>query len=135
MHIAPVRSPRKKLSMTPLVDVIFLLLMFFMLSSTFSKYASLELGRTTDVNESPAQTSTSQTGGKAVFVTISPQGKVQVNGTPVVLSALVSKLNALHEAGARAIIIVPKRGANVQNLVSVVERTRTSRIKVVSIAN
>lgn len=34
---------RRPLSMTPLIDVIFLLLLFFMLSSTFSKFSELEL--------------------------------------------------------------------------------------------
>lgn len=34
---------RRALSMTSLIDVIFLLLLFFMLSSTFSKFAEVEL--------------------------------------------------------------------------------------------
>ncbi|HEY9038882.1 MAG TPA: biopolymer transporter ExbD [Roseovarius sp.] len=34
---------RKRLSMTSLIDVIFLLLLFFMLSSTFSKFSEIEL--------------------------------------------------------------------------------------------
>lgn len=34
---------RRRLSMTSLIDVIFLLLLFFMLSSTFSRYAEVEL--------------------------------------------------------------------------------------------
>jgi len=38
--------PRKRLSMTPLIDVIFLLLLFFMLSSTFTRFAEVEIGAT-----------------------------------------------------------------------------------------
>ncbi len=34
---------RRTLSMTSLIDVIFLLLLFFMLSSTFTRYASVDL--------------------------------------------------------------------------------------------
>ncbi len=34
---------RRRLSMTSLIDVIFLLLLFFMLSSTFSRFAEVEL--------------------------------------------------------------------------------------------
>ncbi|MFQ6550451.1 biopolymer transporter ExbD [Aestuariibius sp. 2305UL40-4] len=37
------RRRRRPLSMTPLIDVIFLLLLFFMLSSTFSRFADVEL--------------------------------------------------------------------------------------------
>ena len=41
----PLRSVkrRKRLSMTSLIDVIFLLLLFFMLSSTFSRFAEVEI--------------------------------------------------------------------------------------------
>lgn len=35
--------PNKRISLTSLVDVIFLLLLFFMLTSTFSKFAEVEL--------------------------------------------------------------------------------------------
>ncbi|WP_367714863.1 biopolymer transporter ExbD [Nitratireductor sp. GISD-1A_MAKvit] len=34
---------RKPLSLTSLIDVIFLLLLFFMLSSTFTRFASVEI--------------------------------------------------------------------------------------------
>ena len=34
---------RRQISVTSLIDVIFLLLLFFMLSSTFSKFADVEL--------------------------------------------------------------------------------------------
>ena len=37
------RKRRKRLSMTSLIDVIFLLLLFFMLTSTFSKFGEVEL--------------------------------------------------------------------------------------------
>lgn len=35
---------RRQISVTSLIDVIFLLLLFFMLSSTFSRFADVELG-------------------------------------------------------------------------------------------
>lgn len=34
---------RRRLSMTPLIDIIFLLLLFFMLSSTFSRFSEVEI--------------------------------------------------------------------------------------------
>ncbi len=37
------RRERRKLSMTSLIDVIFLLLLFFMLTSTFTRFAEVEL--------------------------------------------------------------------------------------------
>lgn len=43
MAIRIARARRRALSMTPLIDVIFLLLLFFMLSSTFSRFGEVEL--------------------------------------------------------------------------------------------
>nr|WP_120631445.1 biopolymer transporter ExbD [Ruegeria sp. EL01] len=40
------RKRRKRLSMTSLIDVIFLLLLFFMLTSTFSKFGEIEFSTT-----------------------------------------------------------------------------------------
>lgn len=37
-------KPRRTLSITSLIDVIFLLLLFFMLASTFQRYAEVEVG-------------------------------------------------------------------------------------------
>ena len=41
--MAKARQRRRRLSMTSLIDVIFLLLLFFMLTSTFSKFSEVEL--------------------------------------------------------------------------------------------
>jgi biopolymer transport protein ExbD len=55
--MAKARSRRRRLAMTSLIDVIFLLLLFFMLTSTFSKFAEIELSSalqgTATVNEPP----------------------------------------------------------------------------------
>jgi biopolymer transport protein ExbD len=41
--MARARSRRRRLALTSLIDVIFLLLLFFMLTSTFSKFAEIEI--------------------------------------------------------------------------------------------
>ncbi|SLN46379.1 Biopolymer transport protein ExbD/TolR [Falsiruegeria litorea R37] len=43
MALETAKRRRKRLSMTSLIDVIFLLLLFFMLTSTFSRYSEVEL--------------------------------------------------------------------------------------------
>lgn len=70
----------RRLSMTSLIDVIFLLLLFFMLSSTFSRFAEVEL-------------STAGTGGapspdaKRSFLQLGSE-TLRVNGKDVALEAL-----------------------------------------------
>ena len=41
MRVDTPRFARRRLGLTPLIDVIFLLLLFFMLSSTFSRFSQV----------------------------------------------------------------------------------------------
>ncbi len=81
--------------MTSLIDVIFLLLLFFMLSSTFSKYAELPLpigaagGTVTDV--------------PAVFLRVS-QDAITLNGNVVAIEDLGLRLAADQNTPVTAII-------------------------------
>ncbi|MEB8385660.1 biopolymer transporter ExbD [Rhodobacteraceae bacterium KMM 6894] len=73
------RQKRRKLSMTSLIDVIFLLLLFFMLSSTFSRFAEVEL--------SAAGAGQGATADKPVFVSLATD-RLRLNGSETDLSEL-----------------------------------------------
>ncbi len=77
------RAPfvRRPLSMTPLIDVIFLLLLFFMLSSTFSRFGEIELSNAT------AGSATSETPSERTFVQLGAD-RLVMNGAPVTLQQL-----------------------------------------------
>ncbi|MCA9404099.1 MAG: biopolymer transporter ExbD [Candidatus Omnitrophica bacterium] len=75
MEIVRKRKSRLHIELTPLVDVVFQLLIFFMLASSFSKPAiELNLPRAVTVDPSTME---------QVVVSISGNGAVAVNGTPV----------------------------------------------------
>ncbi len=67
--------------MTPLIDVIFLLLLFFMLSSTFSKFAEIEISSATS---GPA---TSAEPVERVFIQIGEE-RITLNGEAMTLDEL-----------------------------------------------
>lgn len=71
--------PRKRISLTSLVDVIFLLLLFFMLTSTFSKFSEVPL--------STAATGSDTAGSQPIFLQLYPQ-RITVNGEGSTLQAL-----------------------------------------------
>lgn len=131
---API-GPKRRLAMTPLVDVIFLLLMFFMLSSTFSRFSALQLDRTQAVSTPSAQKGKTTGQPRAIFVTIDGVGNVRLGGKNVELERLVQAVNRFYDSGARAVVILPRGGANVQDLVSVIERIKISKIKTITMAN
>ncbi|WP_170349680.1 MULTISPECIES: biopolymer transporter ExbD [Ruegeria] len=71
--------------MTPLIDVIFLLLLFFMLTSTFSKYGEIELSAATAGNP------TADTPQDRAFVQLGEE-RLVLNGTPVTLADLTTQV-------------------------------------------
>ena len=75
-----VKRKKRRLSMTSLIDVIFLLLLFFMLSSTFSKFAEVPLPIGTAGNAEP-------TTHPPLFLRITAQA-VTLNGDDVALESL-----------------------------------------------
>ncbi|MEM7440227.1 MAG: biopolymer transporter ExbD [Pseudomonadota bacterium] len=89
----PKRRQRRKLSMTPLIDVIFLLLLFFMLSSTFSKFSEVEL--------------TSGGAGSAIVANDTPPIFVRMFGDVVRINGQEVPKNTLREV-ATALITEPR---------------------------
>lgn len=75
------------MSLTSLVDVIFLLVLFFMLSSTFSRFSEVEIGTAAR----GATTQSSQT--RPLFLRMRDQG-LSLNGEPVVIETLRETVQA-----------------------------------------
>ncbi|MCV6584012.1 MAG: biopolymer transporter ExbD [Marinibacterium sp.] len=66
---------RRRLSMTSLIDVIFLLLLFFMLTSTFSRFGDVEL-------MAGGQGAGGESDRQKLFLSLRPAG-LWLNGAPV----------------------------------------------------
>lgn len=107
---------RRRLSLTPLIDVIFLLLLFFMLTSTFSRYSDLTLG-----------TIASQGGGagrderRPVFISIGP-ASLRLNADEVALADLTARIKA---AGDGNILVSIRDATDSQRLVDVLAQLRS----------
>ena len=123
--VMQLKSPEKKslnLSLTPLIDVVFLLLIFFMLASTFSRFSSLPLA----VNTGQSQNIASK---KFVLVRIKKEGAIEVNGQIVAAEGLVQAIDELAVEEGMKLFIKPLEGSTVQHLVSVMQKARASRLK------
>ena len=112
MRIERPLGRRRRISMTPLVDIIFLLLLFFMLSSTFTTFGYLELG-------APAGTGGSG-GVPNAFVAVDETG-IRVNGARVALEDLAEEARKLSETGAETVLVLPRSRASTQQLVDVMD--------------
>ncbi len=97
--------------MTPLIDVIFLLLLFFMLSSTFSTFGEIELSHAT------AGSSTTEASSERMFVQLGAE-RLVLNGADVSLDDLSAQL----EEGQVLVSLDPDTTA--QRLVDLLVRLR-----------
>ena len=96
--------------MTSLIDIIFLLLLFFMLSSTFSRFADVELGVSGGGNPA-AQTSV------PAFLKLTAS-RLLLNGTELSNQTLLSEIQRLKTSvNVNAIILSVDETASSQQLV------------------
>lgn len=106
--IRPVRK-RRKPSLTPMIDVVFLLLVFFMLASRFGidQAVPLPLAGAGDGYSGPPR-----------LVEILP-GALMLNGMETAPEELAPKLTEMTEAPTDTIILQGRDGANLQRVVDV----------------
>ncbi|MTI17123.1 hypothetical protein E1162_07700 [Rhodobacteraceae bacterium RKSG542] len=100
-------------SLTSLIDVIFLLLMFFMLSSSFAKYQRIDLA-----GAAPSQTAAQR---EALLIAVAPTGDLLIDGSLMSLAVLPAYLHALPKDPLPILAVKPQAGASVQQLVDVLE--------------
>jgi biopolymer transport protein ExbD len=122
---ASVRRARR-LSLTSLIDVIFLLLLFFMLSSTFTRFAEVELAG--------AQATTGSSGTPDVLVRLADDGW-SVNGLAHADTASVAaEVARLEESGAESAVLLVRGEAQSQELISAIEAIRGASAIPLSVA-
>ncbi len=94
MNLRPHRKEPPEVNLTPLIDVVFLLLIFFMVSTTFQKESQIKIELPEAQTESPAESLP-----KVLDITIDAEGRFFINQQEVVSS----DINTLKQAIAKAI--------------------------------
>ncbi|TVQ92882.1 MAG: biopolymer transporter ExbD [Chromatiaceae bacterium] len=118
----PRRRSRRLVSLTPLIDVVFILLLFFLLASSFQRWQGLNLAGTGSAgaaDEPPP----------ALLVRIQADGALDLNGEPVGLDELAATLR--RQLGRRpdlAVIVEPAATVTLQPLVAVLEQLAAAGI-------
>jgi len=122
--LSSLANPRRRgLSLTPLVDVIFLLLLFFMLASSFSRQVELDLAATAAGAPGPE--------APPLFLRLEPSG-LSLNGVALDLDALPAALADPRAAppvedGALPLVMVSLRdGVTAQRLVDLLAVLRAA---------
>ena len=118
---------RRRPSLTPMIDVVFLLLIFFMLVARFG------VDKVIDINLPSALGQSSQYEGVPRLVEIKSGNIVSLNGTQISLDKLSSKLSQLMPSPNALIIVRSSAQANTQDLLDVLLYLKSEKIMNVSV--
>lgn len=88
------RNDEVLVNLTPLIDVVFLLLIFFMVSTTFTRETALQ------IDLPKASTVGSPTPGRRIEIGIDKHGHMKVDNTPLADSSLETLKQALRAVSA-----------------------------------
>ena len=127
MHRAPSLPPLRRLadrrragrrplvSLTPLIDVVFILLIFFMLASSFLDWRAIALN-------APSQAGGASTIEGALLVEVMPD-RLRLAGETLSLDTLAERVGRqLARTPERRVVIRPAKGVSLQQAVEVLDR-------------
>jgi biopolymer transport protein ExbD len=122
------RDGETQLEITPLIDMVFILLIFFMVSTTFVKDMKVDVER-------PAASSAVPTNNKEVRIHVERTGALFLDGLPVKPWMLQSRLRDLFKAGASSkVLVVTDRLVPAEKLIEVVDQCRLGGASEVGVA-
>ena len=122
------RTTDSGIDISPLIDMVFILLIFFMVTTTFVKDFQVELER-------PSAASATKASTKSIRVTIDRTGGVFVDGEPVrpwMLQSRIRQLLAYNPEGQ--ILVIADRQLRSEQLIEVVDQVRLAGAQEVGVA-
>ncbi|MBN2896945.1 MAG: biopolymer transporter ExbD [Campylobacterales bacterium] len=128
MRIRPKNHNVDNVDVSPLIDMVFILLIFFMVTTTFTKEMKLDLER-------PAAASASLASAKVIRVYIDNTSEIYVDNQPIKIWALQSKLRELlRTSSEKSVLVVTDTNIPVDNLINVIDECRMSGAKDVAVS-
>jgi biopolymer transport protein ExbD len=113
-----------EINFIPLIDLLLVILIFLMVTTTYSKYAELQI----NLPEATAEKAPERP--QLINIGVDANSKYAINGTPIAFSGVESLSNALKEAAAAGnmkdpvIAIGADAGATHQAVINVMEASR-----------
>lgn len=127
MQLSGVVPPRSvSISLTPLIDVVFILLLFFMLTSSFIQWRAVDLPLST---ESPNQTGSVSSSQAPDVIVVRADGEIEFQGQRLT----VKQLSGLNQSAAFVLKAEPE--STLQQIMIVLDQLTVLGITQISLAN
>lgn len=122
------KDDTQSIDISPLIDMVFILLIFFMVSTTFVKDMKIDIERPTAATAETAST-------KAIRLYIDSGGDTYLDGQPIRTWVIQSRVRDLLEAdSARPVLVVTDDVVPARRLVEVVDQARLAGASDVGVA-
>ena len=128
MKLRRKKDEQQGIDISPLIDMVFILLIFFMVSTTFQKDMDIEINR-------PKAASATRSSTKDIRVFIARDGSIFLNGQPVRSWMIQSRIADQLKAGSsESVLIVADDQVPTRKLVDVVDEARLAGAEDVGVA-
>ena len=112
------RGGGAEVDISPLIDVVFILLIFFMVSTTFVKDSKLDLER-------PGASSATSAPSKAIRISIDRTGSIFMDSVPVRPWMVQSRVReGMSSGNTETVLIITDRRVPAETLIDVVDQAR-----------
>jgi biopolymer transport protein ExbD len=116
------------INLTPLIDMVFILLIFFMVTSSFVKETGVEVDR-------PSAATATMKQQAAILIGVTADGEVWIDKRRIDLRAVRANVERLHaENPEGAVVIMADRAAPTGVVIRVLDQSRLAGVESVSIA-
>ena len=127
-HIVRVEEDDNEINITPMLDVVFIMLIFFIVTASFVKEAGI------DVNRPSAQTAVKQEKAN-ILIAISETGEVWIDRRKVDIRQVRANIERLHAENPQgSVIIQADKKSQTETLIQVMDAARQAGVFNVSIA-
>ncbi len=126
MRIRRAQDAVRVLNITPLIDVVFILLVFFMLATSFASYRLIRV-------ETPRETEIVKTSEGAIVIGLEPDGSFTFDTRPIDESDLgpaVAEIVAIDPG--RVFLVRPEEGVPLQDAIRIYDAARRAGARSVS---
>ncbi|MEA2098890.1 MAG: biopolymer transporter ExbD [Campylobacterota bacterium] len=128
MRFRPKKQDVDNIDVSPLIDMVFILLIFFMVTTTFVKDMKLDLNR-------PSAASASLSDAKVIRVYIDNSSEIYIDNQAVKVWAIQSKLrDLLRTSTDKAVLVVTDTDIPVSSLIDVIDECKQSGAKDVAVS-
>jgi biopolymer transport protein ExbD len=117
-----------EINMTPMLDVVFIMLIFFVVTASFIKEAGIDVNR-------PEATTARPVENASILIAISENNEIWIGGRMIDVRALRANIERLHAENPKGAVVIQADGkSNNDTFVQVMNASREAGVYDVSIA-